>query len=180
LPLKIAAISHCFRTEAGSYGKESKGLYRVHQFTKVELYQITTPELSNSALDEILDLEESIYQDLDIPYRVVAVCSGDLGGSAFKKYDIEAWMPSKESENNDSYGEITSASNCTDYQSRRLNISYKENDKKKLVHTLNGTAIAISRTLMAILENYQQEDGSVLIPQALQAYTGFAQIKFQC
>ncbi len=171
LPLKYVAESHCFRREAGSGGKESKGLYRVHQFSKIELFQITTPESAAKALEEILQIEESIYQQLGLPYRVVRICAGDLGAAAFKKYDIEAWMPGRESD--EKYGEVTSASNCTDFQSRRLNIKYRTEDNKKIYpYTLNGTAIALSRVLLAILENYQQKDGSVLIPDVLQSYIG--------
>lgn len=173
LPIKVAAISHCFRTEAGSYGSESRGLYRVHQFSKVELYQITSGEESNSALEEIVQLEEEIYKDLGIPYRLVKVCTGDLGATAFKKYDIEGWMAAKGS-GDEAYGEITSASNCTDYQSRRLKIFYENASRKKfLAHTLNGTAIAVSRTLIALLENNQLSDGSIRIPEVLWPYTGF-------
>lgn len=171
LPLKYVAESHCFRREAGSAGRESKGLYRVHQFAKIELFQITKPEDSEAALDEILHIEETIYQQLGIPYRVVRICAGDLGAAAYKKYDIEAWMPGRDSE--EKYGEVTSASNCTDFQSRRLNIRYKDaNNKKIYPYTLNGTAIALSRTLIAILENYQQADGSVIIPEVLRPYMG--------
>ena len=171
LPLKYVAESHCFRREAGSGGKESKGLYRVHQFSKIELFQITKPEDSEAALNEILTIEETIYQQLKLPYRVVRICAGDLGAAAFKKYDIEAWMPGRDSD--EKYGEVTSASNCTDFQSRRLNIKYRNKENiKAYPYTLNGTAIALSRTLMAILENYQQKDGSVLIPDVLRAYIG--------
>ncbi len=172
LPLKYAAESHCFRREAGSGGKENKGLYRVHQFSKIELFQITTPETAEAALEEIVQLEETIYQQLQLPYRVMRICAGDLGATAYKKYDLEAWMPGRDS--TEKYGEITSASNCTDYQSRRLNIRYQTPEKKKIYpYTLNGTAIALSRTLMAILENYQQADGSVIIPEVLRPYVGF-------
>ncbi|OGV37964.1 MAG: serine--tRNA ligase [Legionellales bacterium RIFCSPHIGHO2_12_FULL_35_11] len=171
LPCKYVAESHCFRREAGSAGRENKGLYRVHQFSKIELFQITKPEDGDKALEEILSLEESIYQKLQIPYRIVRICAGDLGAAAYKKYDIEAWMPGRDSE--EKYGEITSASNCTDFQSRRLNIRYKNSDKKSIYpYTLNGTAIALSRTLIAILENYQQEDGSIEIPEVLREYMG--------
>lgn len=171
LPLKYIAESHCFRREAGASGQENKGLYRVHQFSKIELFQITTPGASEAALQEILHIEESIYQQLNIPYRVVRICTGDIGAAAYKKYDIEAWMPGKESQ--EKYGEVTSASNCTDYQSRRLNIRYRTRDNTKVFpHTLNGTAIALSRTLLAILENYQQQDGSVVIPDVLRPYIG--------
>jgi len=171
LPLKYVAESHCFRREAGAGGRESKGLYRVHQFSKIELFQITKPEDSEAALEEILKIEETIYQKLQLPYRVVRICAGDLGAAAFKKYDIEVWMPGRESD--EKYGEVTSASNCTDFQSRRLNIRYKDKENKRVYpYTLNGTAIALSRTLMAILENYQQKDGSVIIPEVLRPYIG--------
>jgi len=171
LPCKYVAESHCFRREAGSAGRESKGLYRVHQFSKIELFQITKPEESEAALDDILKLEETIYQRLGIPYRVVRICAGDLGAAAYKKYDIEAWMPGRDSE--EKYGEVTSASNCTDFQSRRLNIRYRTPENKKIYpYTLNGTAIALSRTLIAILENYQQADGSIEIPEVLRPYMG--------
>ena len=176
LPLKYVAESHCFRREAGSGGKENKGLYRVHQFSKIELFQITCPEMSEDALNEILKIEEEIYQKLGLPYRVVRICAGDLGAAAYKKYDIEAWMPGRESE--EKYGEVTSASNCTDFQSRRLNIRYRDKDNKKFYpYTLNGTAIALSRTLMAIMENYQQQDGSIIVPEVLREYLGFSIIK---
>lgn len=176
LPLKYAAESHCFRREAGSAGKESKGLYRVHQFSKVELFQITKPEDAENALEDILNVEETIYRLLELPYRVVRICDGDLGAAAYKKYDIEAWMPGRSSE--EKYGEVTSASNCTDFQSRRLNIKYRTKENKKIYpYTLNGTAIALSRTLVAILENYQQKDGSVLVPAVLKPYLDFDVIK---
>ena len=178
LPLKYVAESHCFRREAGAGGRESKGLYRVHQFSKIELFQITTPASAAVALEEILALEESIYQQLELPYRVVRICAGDLGAVAYKKYDIEAWMPGRDSE--EKYGEITSASNCTDYQARRLNIRYRDAQANKhYPYTLNGTAIALSRTLMAILENYQQKDGSVLVPDVLRELVGTDRIQRQ-
>lgn len=171
LPLKYVALSHCFRREAGSAGRESKGLYRVHQFSKIELFQITTPETGGEALEEILSLEEAIYQKLGIPYRVVRICAGDLGAPAYKKYDIEAWMPGRDSA--EKYGEVTSASNCTDFQSRRLNMRYRTSDNtKRYPYTLNGTAIALSRTMIAILENYQEADGSITIPEVLRPYVG--------
>lgn len=171
LPLKYVALSHCFRREAGSAGRESKGLYRVHQFSKIELFQITTPETGDAALEEILALEEAIYQKLGLPYRVVRICAGDLGAPAYKKYDIEAWMPGRDSA--EKYGEVTSASNCTDFQSRRLNMRYRTADNsKRFPYTLNGTAIALSRTLIAILENYQEADGSITIPEVLRPYMG--------
>ncbi len=171
LPLKYVAYSHCFRREAGAGGRESKGLYRVHQFSKIELFQISTPEKSTEALEEILKLEETIYQRLGLPYRVVKICAGDLGAAAYKKYDIEAWMPGRESE--DKYGEVTSCSNCTDFQSRRLNIRYRNaNNDKFFPHTLNGTAIAVSRTLLALMENYQDAEGNIRVPEALIPYIG--------
>ncbi len=171
-PKKYAAISHCFRTEAGAYGKTSKGLYRVHQFTKLEMFIYCKPEDSEKMHQELLKLEQKIADGLDLPYRVIDVASGDLGGPAYRKYDIEAWMTMK----ND-YGEITSTSNCTDYQARRLNIKYKKEDgSNEFVHTLNGTAIVSSRFPLALIENHQQRDGSVLIPRALRKYTGFKKL----
>ncbi len=174
LPIRISGLSNCFRTEAGSYGSESKGLYRVHQFTKVELYQFSLPEQSAQALEDILAIQEEYYQSLGLPHRVLLMCQGDLSAPAYKKYDIEAWMPFR-----NGYGEVTSVSNCTDFQARRLNVRYKNPVKKEtgFVHTLNGTAVATTRTLLALLENYQQTDGSILIPEVLQAYTGFKVIK---
>lgn len=172
LPLKYIGYSHCFRKEAGAYGKYSKGLFRVHQFTKAEIFIYCAPEESEKMHDLILSMEEKIYQALELPYRVVEMCTGDLGAMAARKFDLEAWMPGR-----NEYGEVTSTSNCTDYQARNLNIRFKrKNGKVEYVHMLNGTAIATSRTIIAILENYQQEDGSVLIPKALQKYTGFAKI----
>ena len=168
LPLRYAGLSHCFRTEAGSHGRASRGLYRVHQFTKVEMFAFTTPENSEAIHDEMVEIEERIFQGLGLPYRVVDICTGDLGGAAYRKYDLEAWMPGR-----GAYGEITSTSNTTDYQARRLQIRYrKDGGRPQLLHTLNGTAIAVSRALIPILENYQQEDGSVLVPEALVPYVG--------
>ncbi len=176
LPLKVGGVSHCFRVEAGAYGRASRGLYRVHQFTKVEMFAFTAPEDSEAMLQEMLRIEETIYQQLGIPYRVVDVCTGDLGGPAYRKFDLEAWMPGRG--DGGDWGEITSASNCTDYQARRLAIRFRRAKGKKpeLVHTLNGTAIAASRTPVAILENYQQADGSVLVPEVLRPLTGFDRI----
>ncbi len=172
LPIKLAGLSHCFRREAGASGQFSKGLYRVHQFTKVEMFVYVRPEESDAMLEELLAIEEEIAQGLDFPYRVVDTCTGDLGGPAYRKYDIEAWMPGR-GESGD-WGEITSTSNCTDYQARRLATRYRENNgKPRLVHMLNGTAIANSRALVAILENGQQSDGSVRIPEVLVPYCGF-------
>ncbi|CAN5179721.1 serine--tRNA ligase [soil metagenome] len=168
LPLRYAGVSHCFRTEAGSHGRASRGLYRVHQFTKVEMFAFATPEQSEALHEEMVGIEEEIFSGLGIPFRVVDICTGDLGGAAYRKYDLEAWMPGR-----GDFGEITSTSNTTDYQSRRLKIRYREGESRpQLAHTLNGTAIAISRALIAILENYQRVDGSVEIPQALVPYVG--------
>jgi seryl-tRNA synthetase len=168
LPLRIAGLSHCFRTEAGSHGRASRGLYRVHQFTKVEMFAFTVPEQSEAMHEEMLGIEEEIFTGLGIPYRVVDICTGDLGGAAYRKYDLEAWMPGR-----DAYGEITSTSNTTDYQARRLAIRYRrDGGRPQLLHTLNGTAIAVSRALIPILENYQQEDGSIPVPEALVPYVG--------
>jgi seryl-tRNA synthetase len=172
LPIRLAGLSHCFRTEAGSHGRASRGLYRVHQFTKVEMFAFTTPEQSQELHAEMLEIEERIFQGLGLPYRVVDICTGDLGGAAYRKFDLEAWMPGR----ND-YGEVTSTSNTTDYQARRLHIRYRrDGGRPQLLHTLNGTAIAISRALIALLENYQQEDGSVLLPEVLVPYVGKAKI----
>jgi seryl-tRNA synthetase len=168
LPIRLAGLSHCFRTEAGSHGRASRGLYRVHQFTKVEMFAFTTPEQSEGLHAEMLDIEERIFQGLGLPYRVVDICTGDLGAAAYRKFDLEAWMPGR----ND-YGEVTSTSNTTDYQARRLRIRCrKDGGRPQLLHTLNGTALAISRALIALLEIYQQEDGSVLLPEALAPYVG--------
>lgn len=172
-PKKYAAISHCFRTEAGAYGKTSKGLYRVHQFTKLEMFVYCRPEDSEKMHLELLEMEKKIVGGLKLPYRVIDVASGDLGGPAYRKYDIEAWMTMK----ND-YGEITSASNCTDYQARRLGIKYhKEGGGTEFVHTLNGTAMVLSRFPLTIIENFQKKDGSVLMPKVLQTYTGFKKLQ---
>lgn len=172
LPLQLGGISHCFRTEAGAPGRASRGLYRVHQFTKVEMFAFTAPEDSEAMLEKFLAIEEKIFQGLGIPYRVVDCCTGDLGAQAYRKYDIEAWMPGRGEAGE--YGEVTSASNCTDFQARRLKTRYRVEGEKKprLVHTLNGTAIAISRGIVSILENYQQADGSVIVPEVLRPWMG--------
>jgi seryl-tRNA synthetase len=172
LPIKLCGVSHCFRTEAGAAGRASRGLYRVHQFTKVEMFAFTLPEQSDDMHIYFRDLECEIFDGLGIPYRVLDIATGDLGGPAYRKFDLEAWMPGRGT--NGEFGEVTSASNCTDYQSRRLDIRYKVKGEKgtQLVHTLNGTAVAISRALIAILENYQQADGSILIPEALRKWMG--------
>jgi seryl-tRNA synthetase len=172
LPLRYVGLSHCFRTEAGAAGRASKGLYRVHQFTKVEMFAYTTPETSGAMHEQLLAIEEEIFTALGVPYRVLDICSGDLGGPAYRKYDIEAWMPGRGA--GGQYGEVTSASDCTDYQSRRLNIRFRPEGTKgtRFVATLNGTAIAISRALIAVLENYQRADGLVDVPEVLRPFLG--------
>lgn len=168
LPKSYVGFSSCFRKEAGAYGKHKKGIFRVHEFDKLEMYKFTLPEQSENAFAEMVGLEEKIYQGLKIPYRVVNICTGDMSAPAYVKYDLEYWSPSEKV-----YHEITSCSNCTDFQARRLNIRYgKDDGSSEFVHTLNGTAIAIGRTLIAILENYQQKDGSVVIPEVLREYVG--------
>ena len=169
LPLKLCGVSHCFRTEAGAHGKESRGLFRVHQFTKVEMFAFTLPDDSEAMLEYLRELECRLFDGLAIPYRVVDTATGDLGGPAYRKYDLEAWLPGR-----GGFGEVTSTSNCTDYQARRLNARFKVKGEKgtRFVHTLNGTAIAISRALIAVLENHQQADGSVAIPEPIRAVFG--------
>lgn len=172
LPKYYAGYSHCFRQEAGAYGKYSKGLYRVHQFSKVEMFVYSMPEKSQDIHKKLLALEEELWQKLGIPYRVLEMCTGDLGAQAARKFDLEAWMTGR-----GDWGEVTSASDTTDYQARRFNIRFKKDDgKPDFVHTLNGTAIAVSRAFVAILENYQQEDGSILMPEVLKNYLGFDKI----
>ena len=176
LPIKLAGLSHCFRKEAGSAGQYSKGLYRVHQFTKVEMFVYALPSDSDKIHLELLEIEEEIFRGLEIPYRVVDTCSGDLGAPAYRKYDIEAWMPGR-GENGD-WGEVTSTSNCTDYQARRLNIRYRDKEGKVApLHMLNGTAVAVSRAIVAILENFQTKEGTIKMPKALIPYLGFDEIK---
>ncbi len=172
LPLKYVGISHCFRTEAGAAGKESKGLYRVHQFNKVEMFAFTKPEDSEAMHEEFSRLEEKIFQGLDVPYRVMDIGTGDLGGPAYRKYDLEVWMPGRGKGGD--WGEVTSTSNCTDYQARRLGIRFRREGEKKpeYVHMINGTAVATSRAIIAILEYHQNEDGSVTIPKKLRPYMG--------
>lgn len=172
LPIKLCGVSHCFRTEAGAAGRASRGLYRVHQFTKVEMFAFTTPDQSEATLQEFLDLECQIFDGLGIPYKVLDIASGDLGGPAYRKYDLEAWMPGRGTAGE--FGEVTSTSNCTDYQARRLDIRFKKPGEKgtQYVHTLNGTAVACGRAMIAILENYQQADGSITIPEVLRPYVG--------
>ena len=173
LPKRYAGFSTCFRREAGSYGKDTKGIFRVHQFDKVEMFSFTKPEDSEKEHKFLLEIEKSLMNELKLPYQVVNIASGDLGMPAAQKYDIETWIPSEKR-----YRETHSTSNCTDFQARRLNIRYK-NKKGKLgfIHTLNGTAFAMGRILIAIIENYQQKDGSVLVPEALQKYLNFKVIR---
>jgi len=173
LPQRFVGFSTCFRREAGSYGKDTKGIFRVHQFDKLEMISFTLPEDSDQEHEYLLSLEEKLVQGLGLPYQVVKMCTGDLGLPAARKYDIECWLPSQSR-----YRETHSCSNCTDFQARRLNIKYK--DKKghlAFIHTLNGTALAVGRLILAILENYQQKDGSVKVPQVLQKYCGFKVIR---
>jgi len=169
LPLKFTAYTPCFRSEAGSYGRDTKGLIRQHQFNKVEMVKLTTPETSFEELESLLTNAETILARLELPYQVVTLCTGDLGFSATKTYDLEVWMPGQ-----DKYREISSCSNCLDFQARRANIRFKRPGQKKpeFCHTLNGSGLAIGRTFAAILENYQQADGSVTIPDALVPYMG--------
>jgi seryl-tRNA synthetase len=172
LPLRYAGFSTCFRVEAGTYGRDTRGMFRVHQFDKAEMFSFVLPDRSQEEHEYLLEREEELVRDLEIPYRVVNVAAGDLGSSAAKKYDIEAWFPGQ-----DRYREITSTSNTTDFQSRRLKIRYKdEKGKNRLVHTLNGTAVAIGRTLIALMENHQDGEGSFRIPEVLVPYTGFDSI----
>lgn len=170
LPIRYAGFSTCFRREAGTYGRDTQGLFRVHQFDKVEMFVFCRPEGSTLEHERLLGLEEDIVSALELPYRVVNVAAGDLGSSASKKYDIEAWFPSQ-----GTYREITSCSNTTDYQARRLKVRAKLESGNQIVHTLNGTAVT-NRLILAILENFQQADGSVVIPAALRPYTGFDRI----
>ena len=167
LPLRYAGYSTCFRREAGTYGKDTSGIFRVHQFDKVEMFSFCDPEKSNEEHEQILAIEEEILKDLEIPYRVVDVCTGDLGASAAKKYDIEAWIPSQQK-----YREVTSCSNTTDFQARRLNMRTKNEDGNIILHTLNGTALAVGRILIALLENNQQSDGSVTFSDDLGKILG--------
>lgn len=172
LPIRYAGFSPCFRREAGSYGKDTKGLIRVHQFDKVEQFSFTHPDDSWDEFATIRANQERILQALEIPYRVLVMCAGDLGASAAKKVDNEAWLPGAQR-----FMEVTSATNATDYQARRLQVRFKGKEGTQLVHTLNGTACAVGRTIVALLENHQRADGSVAIPEALQSYTGFSELK---
>lgn len=169
LPIKMVAHSPCFRSEAGASGRDTRGMIRQHQFDKVELVHIVQPEHSFAALEELTGHAEKILQALELPYRVMALCTGDMGFSASKTYDLEVWIPSQQK-----YREISSCSNCTDFQARRMQARFRnpETGKPELVHTLNGSGLAVGRALVAVLENYQQEDGSILVPEVLKPYMG--------
>lgn len=180
LPRKYVSLSHCYRTEAGSYSKFSKGIFRVHQFAKVEMFMYTTPESAEKSHEEMLAIEKEIFEGLKIPFRVVDHSTADLGAPSYRTFDLEAWMPGKPNKDGSmgDWAEITSTSNCTDYQSRALSIKYKdENNKKEYVSTINGTGVAVPRAIIAIMENFQQEDGSIKIPEALHKYLTFTEIK---
>lgn len=174
LPLNYCGISNCYRTEASATTKDDKGIFRVHEFKKVEMFKFAHPNKSWDEQEQMVRIAERVFQELGIHYRVVNICTGDIGAVAARKYDIEAWMPGQ-----GRYREVVSCSNCTDYQARRLNVKFREKEgapPKGFVHTLNSTAIATTRAIVAILENYQQEDGSVIIPEKLRKYTGFDKI----
>jgi seryl-tRNA synthetase len=173
LPKRYVAFSTCFRREAGSYGKDTKGILRVHQFDKIEMFSFTRKEDSEKEHNFFLEMEEKLMKKLELPYRVLNVCTGDLGRPAAAKYDIETWLPSEKC-----YRETHSTSNCTDFQSRRLNTRYRDKENKlNFVHTVNGTAFAIGRILIMLIENCQQKDGSILLPKALRKYAGFKKIR---
>jgi seryl-tRNA synthetase len=172
LPLRYAGFSSCFRREAGSYGKDTRGIFRVHQFDKVEMVSFVLPEASAEEHELLLAREEEILQALELPYRVVDIAAGDLGGSAARKFDCEAWIPSQ-----GTYRELTSTSNCTDYQARRIGCRVRSPEGNRPLHTLNGTAVAVGRTIVALLENHQQPDGSIRVPAALERYLGTDLIK---
>jgi seryl-tRNA synthetase len=168
LPVKLTAHTPCFRSEAGSYGKDTRGMIRQHQFDKVELVQIVHPERSYDALEELTGHAETILRRLELPYRKVALCTGDIGFASAKTYDLEVWLPAQ-----DTYREISSCSNCEAFQARRMQARFRNaQGKPELVHTLNGSGLAVGRTLVAVLENYQQADGTVTVPTALRPYMG--------
>ena len=171
LPARYVGFSTAFRKEAGSYGKDTRGIFRVHQFDKVEMVSFTRPEDDDKEHEFLLSMEEKLFGMLEIPYQVVKMCTGDLGFPVARKYDLEAWIPSQ-----NKYREVTSTSTTSDFQARRLNIKFKSGNTQKFVHILNGTGFAIGRTLIAIMENYQAKDGSILIPKVLQKYIGFSKI----
>ena len=169
LPIKYVAYTPCFRSEAGSYGKDVRGLIRQHQFNKVEMVKFAEPETSYDELEKMVRNAEEVLKRLKLPYRVVELCTGDMGFPSAKTYDLEVWLPGQ-----DTYREISSCSNCEDFQARRANIRYRKEKKGQpiFVHTLNGSGLAVGRTLVAVLENYQQKDGSVVVPEALRPYMG--------
>nr|WP_298415724.1 serine--tRNA ligase [uncultured Halomonas sp.] len=169
LPLRLTAMTPCFRSEAGSHGKDTRGMIRQHQFEKVEMVQLVSPEASYAALEEMREHAEAILQALELPYRVITLCTGDMGVGAAKTYDLEVWVPSQQT-----YREISSVSNCEDFQARRMQARFRDPEYKKpqLLHTLNGSGLAVGRCLLAVLENYQNEDGSITVPQALRGYMG--------
>ncbi len=173
LPIKVCTITPCFRREIGAHGVDTKGLFRMHQFNKVEQVVFTTKDNSFKMLEEIQKITEQFFKSLKIPFRVIEICSGDIGNKLAKQYDIEAYFPRQKA-----YKEVTSAGNCTDYQARRLNIKYRDKDEKYHCHILNNTMVATSRAMVAILEDYQQKDGSIKIPNVLWKYTGFKVIKY--
>jgi seryl-tRNA synthetase len=172
LPLMYAGLSPCYRKEAGTYGKHTRGLFRVHQFNKLEMYAFTLPEQSIEIHEKIRELEEELWQAIGIPYHVINIASGDLGAPASKKYDIEYW-----SKVDGNYRELTSCSNCTDFQARNLNIRVRRKDGKvEMVHTLNGTAVSLARSLVAVIEHNQREDGKLTIPEVLRPYMGAREV----
>jgi seryl-tRNA synthetase len=170
LPLLLCGLSHCFRTEAGAHGRATRGLYRVHQFTKVEMFVFCVPEQGELWHSRLLEIERRIFDELAIPYRYVENATGDLGAAAYRKFDLEAWMPGRG--DGGEWGEVTSASNCTDYQARRLNTRYRTGSKPSFAYTLNGTAVATGRAMIAIIENYQRADGGIDVPPVLRRYFG--------
>ena len=172
LPVKLCAVTPCFRKEIGSHGLDTKGLFRVHQFNKVEQVMLTTFDNSFEKLEEMQKITEEFFESLEIPFRVIEICSGDLGDKFAKQYDIEAWFPRQKD-----YREVTSAGNCTDYQARKLNIQYMDGNEKNYVHILNNTMVATSRAMVAILENFQEKDGTVKMPKVLHKYLTFKEIK---
>ena len=167
LPIRYAGISPCFRREAGTYGKDTRGIIRVHQFEKVEMFSFCHPDQAQAEHKRLLEWEKEFFKSLEIPFRIIDVATVDLGSRAVRKFDCEAWIPTQ-----NAYREVTSTSNCTDFQARRLNIRFKDENGTKPVATLNGTLVAVPRTIVAILENHQQKDGSVIVPKALQGYLG--------
>jgi seryl-tRNA synthetase len=172
LPMRLTAHTPCFRSEAGSYGRDTRGMIRQHQFDKVEMVQVVEPEQSYAALEEMVGHAEAILQGLELPYRVLLLCTGDMGFGAAKTYDLEVWLPAQQT-----YREISSVSNCEAFQARRMQARYKKpvdggKTKNELVHTLNGSGLAVGRALVAVLENYQQADGSVMVPKVLVPYMG--------